>query len=123
MSAELESFVYIPQLGLGKVLQLLIGDKHHMPTDVKANPAIADLAGSSSKPLRYENLSTFERLSFECIALSKESQNSCHSSSFPLNFRTSSLGSFTLAGFTELEVAPFSTTFWFKGLGGDPLMF
>ena len=41
----------------------------------------------------------------------------------PLNFRTSSLGSFTLIGVTELEVAPFSTMFWFKGLGGDPLMF
>ena len=94
-------------------------------TDVKANPAIADVAGSSSKPLRYENLSMLERLSFECIALSKESQNSCHSSSFPLNFRTSSFGSFTLTvlEFAELEVAPFAMTFWFKGLQGDQLAF
>ena len=38
----------------------------------------------------------------KCIAVSKESQNSCHSSSFPLNVRTSSFGSFTL---TALEFA------------------
>ena len=31
VSAELESFVDIPQFGLGKVLQLLIGDEHQMP--------------------------------------------------------------------------------------------
>ena len=67
----------------------------------------------------------FERLLFECIALSNESQNSCHSSSFPLNFHTFSFGSFTLTvlEFAELEVAPFTTTFWIKRLQGDQLMF
>ena len=82
------------------------------------NPAIADLAGPTSNPLRYENLSTFDRLSFRCMAFSKESQNSCHSSNFPTNLRTSSLGSFTRAVFEFAEVpgeAAFSVRFEFSG--------
>ena len=55
----------------------------------------------------------------------RKSQNSCHCSSFPLNFRTSSFGSLTLTvlEFAELKVAPFSTTFWFKGPEGHQLIF